>query len=80
MRRWWGVRPRRPLGCEVTGFDASAALLAIVRERLPQSQFVHGDLEQLPFATGHFHAALVANSVIFAEDIRAGIGIRKAMT
>jgi SAM-dependent methyltransferase len=58
------------LGCEVTGFDASHALLAIARERLPQSGFVHGDLEQLPFATGHFHAALAANSIIFAEDIR----------
>jgi len=58
------------LGSEVTGFDASAALLAIARERLPQSQFVHGDLERLPFADRHFDAALAANSVIFAEDIR----------
>jgi SAM-dependent methyltransferase len=58
------------LGSEVTGFDASAALLEIARERLPQAHFVHGDLEQLPFATGHFHAVLAANSVIFADDIR----------
>ncbi|MCL4180226.1 MAG: methyltransferase domain-containing protein [Verrucomicrobia bacterium] len=58
------------LGCEVTGFDASHALLAIARERLPQAQCVHGDLEQLPFPDGHFDAALAANSVIFAEDIR----------
>jgi SAM-dependent methyltransferase len=57
------------LGGEVTGFDASHALLAIARERLPQAQFVHGDLEQLPFPDGHFDAALGANSVIFAEDI-----------
>jgi SAM-dependent methyltransferase len=58
------------LGCEVTGLDASHALLAIARERLPQAQFVHGDLEQLPFADGQFDAALAANSAIFAEDIR----------
>jgi SAM-dependent methyltransferase len=58
------------LGCEVTGFDASDALLAIARERLPQAQFVHGDLEKLPFPDGHFDAALAANSVIIAEDIR----------
>ena len=58
------------LGSEVTGLDASHALLAIARERLAQAHFVHGDLEQLPFATGHFHVALAANSVIFAEDIR----------
>jgi SAM-dependent methyltransferase len=44
--------------------------LAIARERLPQAQFVHGDLEQLPFPDGHFGAALAANSVIFTEDIR----------
>jgi SAM-dependent methyltransferase len=37
---------------------------------LPSAQFVHGDLEQLPFPTEHFGAALAANSVIFAEDIR----------
>jgi SAM-dependent methyltransferase len=61
------------LGCEVTGFDASRALLAIARERSPQSQFVHGDLEQLPFPTRHFDAALAANSVIFAEDIRQAV-------
>lgn len=58
------------LGCEITGLDASQALLAIARERLPQAQFVHGDLEELPFPAGHFDAALAANSIIFAEDIR----------
>jgi SAM-dependent methyltransferase len=61
------------LGSEVTGLDASAALLAIARERLPQARFVDGDLEQLPFATGHFHAALAANSIIFADDIRQAL-------
>jgi SAM-dependent methyltransferase len=61
------------LGCRVAGFDASKALLAIARERLPQAQFVHGDLEKLPFADGHFDAALAANSVIFAEDIRQAV-------
>jgi len=60
-------------GAEVTGFDASDALLAIALERLPQAQFVHGDLEKLPFADGHFDAALAANSIIFAEDIRQAV-------
>jgi SAM-dependent methyltransferase len=58
------------LGSEVTGVDASNALLAIARERLPQSESVHGDLAQLPFPSGYFDAALAANSVIFVEDIR----------
>lgn len=57
------------LGSEVTGFDASQELLAIARDRLPRGEFVHGDLEQLPFAPGHFDAALAANSIIFAENI-----------
>src|SRR5512136_593168 len=59
------------LGCDITGLDASRALLAIARERLPQGEFVHGDLDRLPFPDGRFDAALAANSVIFAEDIRA---------
>jgi SAM-dependent methyltransferase len=58
------------LRSEDTGLDACDALLAIARERLPQCQFVHGDLEQLPFPSGHFHCALAANSVIFTDDIR----------
>ena len=61
------------LGSEVTGFDASHALLAIARERLPQSEFIHGDLEHLPFPSEYFDAALAANSVIFAEDIRRAV-------
>lgn len=60
-------------GAEVTGLDASDALLAIARERLPKAQFVHGDLEALPFPDGWFEAVLAANSVIFAEDIRQAV-------
>lgn len=61
-------------GCEVTGLDACQALLAIARERLPQSVFVPGDLEQLPFVTGYFDAVLAANSVIFVENIQQALG------
>lgn len=57
------------LGAAVTGLDASEALLAIARERVPAGSFIHGDLEKLPFPDGTFDAALAANSVIFAEDI-----------
>src|SRR5512137_2751511 len=51
------------LGCEVTGLDASQALLEIARERLPQARFIHGDLEHLPFPDAHLDAGLAANSV-----------------
>lgn len=60
-------------GCEVTGLDASGALVAIARERVPEARFVQGDLEQLPFAPGEFDGALAANSVIFADDIRQAV-------
>lgn len=61
------------LGCEVTGLDASQALLAIARERLPAAQFLFGDLEELPFPPACFDAALAANSIIFADDIRQAL-------
>lgn len=61
------------LGYVVTGLDASPGLLEIARERLPHSTFVVGDLEQLPFPDQHFDAALAANSIIFAEDIRRAL-------
>jgi SAM-dependent methyltransferase len=61
------------LGCNITGLDAGEALLAIARERLPQAHFIRGDLECLPFPDGHFDAALAANSIIFAEDIRQAV-------
>lgn len=61
------------LGYVVTGLDASPGLLDIARERLPDSTFVLGDLEHLPFADHHFDAALAANSIIFAEDIRRAL-------
>lgn len=61
------------LGGEVTGLDASQELLAVARERLPRAEFVQGDLEQLPFPGGRFDAALAANSIIFAEDIRQAL-------
>lgn len=60
----------KALGCEVTGLDACQALLEIARERVPEGRFLEGDLEDLPFPDGTFDAALGANSVIFAADIR----------
>lgn len=55
-------------GARVSGFDASEALLAIARERVPAGNFRSGDLEALPYADGTFDAVLVANSVQYAGD------------
>src|SRR3954453_5213529 len=41
-------------GAQVSGIDASEALLAIARERVPTGQFHPGDIEDLPFPAGAF--------------------------
>ncbi len=45
---------------QVNGLDASAALLAIARQRVPDGDFRTGDLEALPFASGVFDAVIAA--------------------
>src|SRR5258708_39404573 len=41
-------------GARVAGVDASAALLAIARERVPAADFRRGELEALPFEANTF--------------------------
>lgn len=53
----------------VSGLDASAALLDIARERLPDADLREGDLESLPFADGGFDAVTAVNSVFYAADM-----------
>src|SRR4028119_1196766 len=55
-------------GARVTALDASAALLAIVRARIPQADVREGDLEALPFADASFDAVAAVNSVFYAAD------------
>lgn len=54
------ARAMQEAGATVTGLDASAALLALARERLgPQATLVHADLaERLPFPDGGFDLVL----------------------
>ncbi|MDM9379666.1 class I SAM-dependent methyltransferase [Chlorogloeopsis sp. ULAP01] len=61
------------LGCEVTGVDASASLLAIARQRLPQARFEQADLESLPFRNEEFDGAIAVNSVMYATDMQQAI-------
>jgi len=60
-------------GARVTAFDASAALLAIARERLPAADVRQGDLELLPFADASFDAVTAVNSVFYAGDMAAAM-------
>jgi SAM-dependent methyltransferase len=53
-------------GHNITGFDATPALLAIARERLPRGEFFACDLEQQPFADNTFDAVTGFNSFQYA--------------
>ena len=55
-------------GATVTGLDASATLLDIARERVPDADIRQGDLEDLPFGDNEFDAVTAFNSVQYAAD------------
>jgi SAM-dependent methyltransferase len=56
------------LGARVHALDASDALLAIARERVPAGDFRVGDLEALPFASAAFDLVTGFNAFQFAAD------------
>jgi SAM-dependent methyltransferase len=60
-------------GARVTAVDASPALLAVARERVPAADVREGDLEALPFADAGFDAATAVNSIFFAADMAAAM-------
>jgi SAM-dependent methyltransferase len=55
-------------GAQVSGLDAAEGLIAISRERIPNSDFRVGDIESLPFDDEVFDAVFAANSVQYTED------------
>ena len=55
-------------GAHVSGLDASEALIAIARERVPKGDFRVGDLETLPYGENAFDAVIAALSVQYAAD------------
>jgi SAM-dependent methyltransferase len=48
-------------GARVNGLDASEALLAIARRRVPEGDFLLGDLEALPYADSTFTTIIAAD-------------------
>jgi SAM-dependent methyltransferase len=56
-------------GAQVSALDASAALLKIVRQRVPDVDAREGDLEALPFADATFDAVTAVNSIFYASDM-----------
>lgn len=55
-------------GAGLVGLDASAALLAIARERVPSGDFRSGEMEELPFEDGQFDLITGFNSFQYAGD------------
>jgi SAM-dependent methyltransferase len=53
-------------GGDVSGIDASEALLALARERMPKGDFRRAELEALPFDDGTFEVVTGFNSFQFA--------------
>jgi len=56
-------------GARVTALDASAALLAIARRRVPTAEVREGDLEALPFDDSTFDAVAAVNSIFYAANM-----------
>jgi SAM-dependent methyltransferase len=55
-------------GAIPTGLDAADGLLEVARERLPDVDLRHGDLEDLPFDDDTFDTVTAFNSVQYATD------------
>ena len=55
-------------GADVTGLDASKALLEIARSRLPGVRFHQGDLEELPFKSNQFDVVTSFNAIQYAAN------------
>jgi SAM-dependent methyltransferase len=64
------------LGATVTGIDITPELIEIARERVPGAEFVTGGMDDLPFASESFDAAVGFNAFQFAED--PGQAVREA--
>jgi SAM-dependent methyltransferase len=60
-------------GAAVAGLDASEALLAIARERVPDADLRVGEMEALPFDDDSFDVVTGFNSFFFADDMVAAL-------
>src|SRR4051812_8525070 len=61
-------------GADVTGLDATEALLAHARRRVPGAPCVHGELEALPFPGGAFDVVTGFNAFQYAARPAAALG------
>ncbi|NQU56378.1 MAG: class I SAM-dependent methyltransferase [Rhodospirillales bacterium] len=67
-------------GAEVSGIDATEALVGIAQERVSDGEFRTGDLEALPYGNDTFDVVLAANSAQYAADPVAALAELKRVT
>jgi SAM-dependent methyltransferase len=60
-------------GAGVHGVDASAALLDIARQRVPEAELRQGDMQFLPYEDDAFDIVAGFNAFFFADDIVAAL-------
>ena len=60
-------------GAEPAGIDASEALIAVARERLPRARLEVGEMEELPFPDDSFDAVTGINAFQFSGDITVAL-------
>jgi SAM-dependent methyltransferase len=60
-------------GANVTGLDASPAMIEIARERVPAGRFDAGDMQLLPYEQHAFDVVTAFNSLQFAADPGAAL-------
>lgn len=68
-----GAKLAAAKGARVSGLDASDAMIAYARKRVPEGDFRVGDLEALPFEDNSFDAVMACNSVQYAENTIAAL-------
>lgn len=60
-------------GAQVTGIDASPAMLQIARQRVPAGRFDLADIQSLPYRDRCFDAVTAFHSLMFAADPLAAL-------
>lgn len=65
------LRAAADRGAHVAGLDASEALVALARARVPGADVRTGDMQSLPYADGAFDVVAAFNSLFYAADMTA---------
>jgi len=61
-------------GAQVSGLDASAALLDVAGERVRDADLRVGDLQELPYEDGTFDVVSAFNAIQYTADAKAAAG------